>query len=44
MSSAENKAVFLNYASQDAEAARRIGEAFPPSPRLWRTRRALSQR
>ncbi len=27
MSAAENKAVFLSYASQDAEAAKRICEA-----------------
>ena len=27
MTSAENKAVFLSYASQDAEAVRRIAEA-----------------
>lgn len=38
------KAVFLSYASQDAEAARRICEALPLSPSLRRTGRALSQR
>ncbi len=31
MSAAENKAVFLSYASQDAEAVRRIAEALPAS-------------
>ncbi len=44
MTAALNKAVFLSYASQDAEAATRICEALPPSPSLRRTRRALSQR
>jgi hypothetical protein len=45
MSIAENKAVFLSYASQDAEAAKRICEALPPSlGELRRTRRARSQR
>ena len=39
------KAVFLSYASQDAEAAKRICEALPPSLRSYgATRRAMSQR
>ena len=39
------KAVFLSYASQDAEAARRICESLPPSLRSYgATRRAVSQR
>ena len=37
------KAVFLSYASQDAEAAKRICDALPPSIyELWRTRRIMS--
>ena len=45
MSTADNQAVFLSYASQDAEAARRICEALPPSlGELRRTSRARSQR
>ena len=41
----QSKAVFLSYASQDAEAAKRICEAFPPSLRSYgATRRAVSQR
>ncbi len=31
MSSPENKAVFLSYASQDAEAAKRIADALRSS-------------
>lgn len=38
------KAVFLSYASQDAEAAKRICEALPPTPGYGATRRAVSQR
>ena len=38
MTSAENKAAFLSYASQDAEAAKRIAEAlrvhFRTDPRM----------
>jgi hypothetical protein len=38
------KAVFLSYASQDADAARRIADALPPSLKSYgATRRALSQ-
>ena len=33
------QAVFLSYASQDADAARKITEALPPSPSLRRTGR-----
>ena len=40
-----SKAVFLSYASQDAEAARRICEALPPSlAELQRTRRPAQNR
>lgn len=39
--SESSKAVFLSYASQDAEAVLRIAEAFPPSaPSYCGTRRA----
>jgi hypothetical protein len=44
MSDTPNKAVFLSYASQDAEAAKRICAALPPPSDYGATRRAISQR